>query len=58
MVRDIFKQIRLLRAPSNLALNISSDGTSPTSLGNLGQCFTTLSVKKFLPYIQPKSTLF
>ncbi|KAK4826957.1 hypothetical protein QYF61_012806 [Mycteria americana] len=32
----------LLRAPSNLTLNVSRDGTSTTSLGNLFQCFTTL----------------
>jgi len=35
--RDIFNWIRLLRAPSNLAWNVSKDGTSPTSLGNLYQ---------------------
>ncbi|KAK4823530.1 hypothetical protein QYF61_003039 [Mycteria americana] len=37
--------IRLLRAPANLSLNVSRDGASTTSLGNLGQCFTTLIVK-------------
>jgi len=31
--RDIFNWIRLLRAPSNLALNVSRDGASTTSLG-------------------------
>ncbi|KAK4814017.1 hypothetical protein QYF61_004647 [Mycteria americana] len=41
--RDIFNQIRLLRAPSSLALSVSRDGASTTSLGNLGQCLTTLS---------------
>ncbi|KAK4816292.1 LOW QUALITY PROTEIN: hypothetical protein QYF61_014590 [Mycteria americana] len=35
------KRIRLLRAPSNLALNVSRDGASTTSLGNLFQCLTT-----------------
>ncbi|KAK4827482.1 hypothetical protein QYF61_018782, partial [Mycteria americana] len=36
---------RLLRAPSNLTLNVSRDGASATSLGNLFQCFTTLISK-------------
>ena len=44
---DIFNQTRLLRAPSSLALNVSRDGASTTSLGNLSQCFTTLTVKNF-----------
>ncbi|NXJ99538.1 HLTF factor, partial [Corythaixoides concolor] len=33
--------------PSNLTLNVSRDGLSTTSLGNLCQCFTTLIVKNF-----------
>ena len=37
MSRDIFNQIRFLRAPSNLALNVSRDGASPISLGSQGQ---------------------
>ena len=45
--RDIFTQIRLLRAPSNLVLNVPKDGASTTSLGNLCQGFTTLSIKHF-----------
>ncbi|KAK4829865.1 hypothetical protein QYF61_007257 [Mycteria americana] len=45
--RDIFNYIRLLRAPSNLTFNVSRDGASTTSLGNLFQCFTTLTVKNF-----------
>jgi len=45
--RDIFNQTRLLRAPSILDLNVSWDGASPTSLGNLCQDFTTLIVKNF-----------
>lgn len=40
MSRDIFN--RLLRASSNLTLNVSQDGASVTSLGDLCQCFTTL----------------
>ena len=43
--RDIFNQTRLLRAPSNLAWNVSRDGAPTTSLGNLHQGFITLIVK-------------
>jgi len=45
--RDIFTWIRVLRAPSNLAWNVLRDGASTTSLGNLGQGLTTLTVKNF-----------
>ena len=45
--RDIFNRIRLLRAPSSLALHASRDGASTTSRGNLGQGLTTLIVKNF-----------
>ncbi|KAK4821583.1 hypothetical protein QYF61_024442 [Mycteria americana] len=38
--------MRLLRAPSNLTLNVSRDGASTTFLGNPFQCFTTLIIKK------------
>jgi len=48
MSRDIFNQTRLLRAPSNLTLNVSRDGALTTSLGNICQGFTTLMVKNFL----------
>ncbi|KAK4831309.1 hypothetical protein QYF61_016798 [Mycteria americana] len=61
MGRDIFNQIRLLRAPSNLTLNVSRDGASTTSLGNLGQCLTTLSApfKYWKAAIRsPRSLLF
>ena len=44
MSRYIFSQTRLLRAPANLTLNVSRDGASPTSLGNLFQGFTTLII--------------
>jgi len=47
--RDIFKWIRVLRAPSQLPLNVFMDGASTTSLGNPVQCFTTLMVKNFFP---------
>ena len=47
MGRDISNQIRVLRAPSNLAWNGSSNGASPTSLGNLGLGLTTLSINNF-----------
>ncbi|KAK4815543.1 hypothetical protein QYF61_003235 [Mycteria americana] len=36
------------RVPSNLTLNVSRDGASTTSLGNLFQCFTTLIVKNVI----------
>jgi len=45
--RDIFHQTRLLKAPSNLALNIAREGAATASLGNLGQGLTTLMVKNF-----------
>jgi len=45
--RNIFNQTRLLRALSNLAVNVSRDGASTASLGNLFQCFTSLTVKNF-----------
>ena len=48
MSRDSFDLMRLLRAPSNPALNVSRDGASTTSLGNLCQCSTTLITKNFL----------
>ncbi|KAK4830120.1 hypothetical protein QYF61_008547 [Mycteria americana] len=44
MSRVIFHYIRLLRALSNLTLNISNDGASTTSLGNLFQCLSTLII--------------
>jgi len=47
MIRDIFHQARLLRAPSNLAFHTSREQAATASLGNLLQCFTTLMVKKF-----------
>jgi len=42
---NIYHWIKLLRAPSNMALNVSRDGASTTSMGNPFQCFTTLTVK-------------
>jgi len=45
--RDPFPQPRVLRAPSNLALNPAREGAATASLGNLGQGLTTLSVKNF-----------
>ena len=47
MSRDIFNWIRLRRALSNLTLKVFRDGASTTSLGNLCQGFTTLTVKNF-----------
>jgi len=49
MSRDIFHQTRLLRAPSNLALNSARERAATTSLGKLVQCFTTLMGKNFFP---------
>jgi len=43
MSRDIFHQLRLLKAASNLALNPAREGAATASLGNLGQCLTTLN---------------
>jgi len=42
MSRDIFYQPRVLRAPSNLALNTAREGAATASLGNPGRCLTTL----------------
>jgi len=45
--RDPFHQPRLLRAPSNLALNPAGEGAATASLGSLGQGLTTLTGKNF-----------
>ena len=45
--RDPFHQPRVLRAPSNLALNTAREGAATASLGNLCQGLTTLRVKDF-----------
>jgi len=45
MSKDVFSWIRLLQAPSNLALSTAREGAATASLGNLGQGLTTLSVK-------------
>jgi len=47
MSRDPFHQPRVLRAPSNLALNPAREGAATASLGSLGQCFTPLTGKNF-----------
>jgi len=47
MSRDIFPYTRLLRAPSNLALNTAREGAATASLGNLGQGLTILMGKNF-----------
>jgi len=47
MGRDPFHQTRLLKTPSNLALNTAREGAATASLGNLGQGLTTLVVKNF-----------
>jgi len=47
MGRDTFHQTRVLKAPSNPALNTAREGVATASLGNLGQGLTTLRVKNF-----------
>ena len=47
MGRDPFHQPRVLRAPSNPALNPAREGAATASLGNPCQCLTILIVKKF-----------
>jgi len=47
MGRDTFHWARLLKAPSNLALNTAREGAATASLGNLCQGLTTLTVKNF-----------
>ena len=54
MSRAIFHQTRSLRAPSNLALNTAREGAATASLGNLGQCLTTLSIH--FPKLPGKAT--
>jgi len=71
-VGDIFHKTRLLKAQSNLTLNTANHGASTNSLGNLFQCLTILTVKKFflmsnldllsfslklLPFVLPLQTL-
>jgi len=45
--RDTFHQTRLLKAPSNLALNTAREGAATASLGSQCQGLTTLTVKNF-----------
>jgi len=47
MGRDPCHQTRLLKAPSNLALNPAREGAATASLGNLGQGHNILMVKNF-----------
>jgi len=44
---DTFHQPRVLKAPSNLALNAAREGAATASLGNLGQGLLTFTVKNF-----------
>jgi len=48
MGRDPFHQSRLLKAPSNPALNTAREGAATASVGNLGQGLSTLRVKNLL----------
>ena len=50
MGKDTFHQTRLLKAPSNPALNIPREGAATASLGDLCQCLTTFTVE-FLSYV-------
>ncbi|PKU29536.1 zinc finger ccch domain-containing protein 11a [Limosa lapponica baueri] len=47
--RDTSHHTRVVKAPSNLALNPSRDGAATASLGNLGQGLTTLTAKNLYP---------
>ena len=47
MGRDTFHYTRLLKARSNLALNIAREGAATASLGNLCQGLTALTVQNF-----------
>ena len=58
MGRDIFPQITLLQAPSNLTLNTSSDGVSTVSSGQPVPVSHHPRHIIFLPYVQSKFTLF
>lgn len=44
--RDTDSYIRWLRAPLSMILNVPRDEASTTHLGNLCQCFITLTLKK------------
>jgi len=48
LVQRKVSKSRLLRAVSTWILNISKDEDSTTCPGNLVQCFTTITVEKFL----------
>ena len=46
------------QSPSSLALNVSRNGASTTTLSNLFQCLTILTIKDFFLIIQSKSPHF
>jgi len=58
MGTDPFHQPRLLKAPSNLALDTAREGAATASLGNLCQGLTTLRVKNFFLIARLNLTLF
>ena len=58
MGRDSSPQIKLPRAPSNLASNTSGDGASTASLDSLCQCLNTLIVKDLFPISNLNLPLF
>jgi len=47
MGRDTVRYTRLLKAPSNMALNTDREGAATASLGSQGQGLTTLRLKNF-----------
>ena len=53
MNRDTYSWIMLLGSLSSLTFSVLRDRASPTSVGNLCQCLSTLTAKLF--YIQSKS---
>jgi len=58
MGRDTFHQTRVLKAPSNLALNPAREGAATASLGSLGQglnirTFSVSAVCKTLEHLAP-----
>jgi len=52
---DTFHQPRLLKAPSNLALNTARKGAATASLGNLLQGLAALRVEFLISNLKPPS---
>ena len=58
MGRDIFYEVRLLKALSNVILIDSRVSASAASLGNVFQCLFTLTLKNFFSSVQTAFTHF